>query len=85
MRNWIDNMPKPQYFRIEGHDGVVEVQVGGEAKMIFSAFRGDESGFLKYQDNILGIERRWDALMKRRSEPKRAMWKLDVLGEMPNN
>ncbi len=44
-----------------------------------------EEAVSKFQDRVRGIERRWDALMKRRSEPARAVWKVDVLGDMPNN
>lgn len=44
-----------------------------------------EQSAVRYQDVMLGIERRWGALMKRRNEPKRKAWQVEVIGDMPNN
>lgn len=64
---------------------VRRLQADSGARMVANALSGDPYATAKFNQVLLGIERRWDALMKRRSEPKRAAWKVDVLGDMPNN
>lgn len=44
-----------------------------------------EESTILYQEVILGIERRWDAMMKRRSEPKWMAWKVEITTDLPNN
>lgn len=55
------------------------------AKMVSKALSGDEKATAKYDERMIGIERRWDAMMKRRNEPKRKAWQVEVIGDMPNN
>ena len=68
-----------------GYSYVRGLQADAEAKMVSNALSGDPYATANFNEVLLGIERRWDALMKRRSERKRAAWKIDVLGDMPNN
>jgi len=61
------------------------LQADAQVKMVANALSGDPYATAKFNEVLLGIERRWDALMKRCSEPRRAAWKIDVFGDMPNN
>ncbi|QHJ81786.1 MAG: hypothetical protein [Caudoviricetes sp.] len=61
------------------------LQSDAGAKMVSNALSGDEEATAKYDERMIGIERRWDALMKRRNEPKRKAWQVEVIGDMPNN
>lgn len=54
-------------------------------QLIRLAFKDDEDGMICYQEVILGIEHRWDAVMKRRSEPKRMAWKVEIIADLPKN
>ncbi len=53
------------YDRI-GWDAITRVEHILGRKWVLDTFHDDEQGLHRYQEVILGIERRWDAVMKRR-------------------
>ncbi len=42
------------------------LQSDASAKMVAQALAGDEKATAKFNEKMIGIERRWNALMKRR-------------------
>jgi len=85
MLHWIDELPKREWVVAEGLDFYRILPTDDDIWTLRAAFKCDEAASVKYNDRLDGIERRWDALMKRRNEPKRKAWQVEVIGDMPNN
>lgn len=75
-------------------DGIIDWEGGSEAwcryrrqidRYRLSVLLDSEEAVSRFQNIVRGIDSRWDAVMKRRNEPKRKAWQIEVIGDMPNN